>query len=192
MSVTLKGRVLSDIQLLEVSLVTHPMQHAARVHLTEEAAGLVGERKFNQRHYRENGQFARAGEGVLYGGLAGGAAPTQMTKKPHSSSPHYPARIDLRPYPVRIRLPESKPRQPEKPVIRFPHSRGIDLPDGLVMKANTLSDAVRAASGRQIHVTSGRRPPHRQAAAMYDNYLDETPPSYANKVAEAEIKRIFD
>jgi uncharacterized protein len=27
------GRVLSDIQLLEVSLVTHPMQHAARVHL---------------------------------------------------------------------------------------------------------------------------------------------------------------
>ncbi len=26
------GRVLSDIHLLEVSLVTHPMQHAARVH----------------------------------------------------------------------------------------------------------------------------------------------------------------
>ena len=35
------GRVLSDIQLLEVSLVTHPMQHAARVHLTDEAAGQV-------------------------------------------------------------------------------------------------------------------------------------------------------
>jgi uncharacterized protein len=28
-----EGRVLSDIHLLEVSLVTHPMQHAARVHL---------------------------------------------------------------------------------------------------------------------------------------------------------------
>jgi HK97 family phage prohead protease len=27
------GRVLTDIQLLEVSLVTHPMQHSARVHL---------------------------------------------------------------------------------------------------------------------------------------------------------------
>lgn len=27
------GRELTDIQLLEVSLVTHPMQHTARVHL---------------------------------------------------------------------------------------------------------------------------------------------------------------
>jgi HK97 family phage prohead protease len=27
------GRELSDIELIEVSLVTHPMQHAARVHL---------------------------------------------------------------------------------------------------------------------------------------------------------------
>nr|WP_137676873.1 HK97 family phage prohead protease [Parerythrobacter lutipelagi] len=27
------GRVLEDIELLEVSLVTHPLQHAARVHL---------------------------------------------------------------------------------------------------------------------------------------------------------------
>ena len=65
-----EGRVLSDIQLLEVSLVTHPMQHAARVHLTDEAIGQAGERKFNQRHYVENGQFARAGEGVDYGGGA--------------------------------------------------------------------------------------------------------------------------
>ncbi|HEX7751814.1 MAG TPA: HK97 family phage prohead protease, partial [Novosphingobium sp.] len=28
-----RGRELIDIDLLEVSLVTHPMQHAARVHL---------------------------------------------------------------------------------------------------------------------------------------------------------------
>jgi uncharacterized protein len=28
-----KGRELTDIDLFEVSLVTHPMQHAARVHL---------------------------------------------------------------------------------------------------------------------------------------------------------------
>jgi uncharacterized protein len=59
-----QGRELTDIELFEVSLVSHPMQHAARVHLV---AG-DGELKFNQRHYRENGQFARAGEGVLFGG----------------------------------------------------------------------------------------------------------------------------
>ncbi len=29
------GRLLEDIELLEVSLVTHPLQHAARVHLIE-------------------------------------------------------------------------------------------------------------------------------------------------------------
>ena len=29
-----QGRVLEDIELLEVSLVTHPLQHGARVHLT--------------------------------------------------------------------------------------------------------------------------------------------------------------
>ena len=29
------GRQLTDIQLLEVSLVTHPMQHGARVHLVD-------------------------------------------------------------------------------------------------------------------------------------------------------------
>lgn len=27
------GRVLEDVELFEVSLVTHPLQHAARVHL---------------------------------------------------------------------------------------------------------------------------------------------------------------
>ncbi len=87
------GRELTEIELYEVSLVTHPMQHAARVHLVQPAV----ERKFNQRHYRENGRFARAGEGVLYGGLGGGAAATQMAKKPNSSSPRYPARNDLYP-----------------------------------------------------------------------------------------------
>lgn len=30
---TAEGRDLSDVDLFEVSLVTHPMQHAARVHL---------------------------------------------------------------------------------------------------------------------------------------------------------------
>lgn len=32
------GRELRDIELLEVSLVTHPMQHAARVHLVTETS----------------------------------------------------------------------------------------------------------------------------------------------------------
>lgn len=30
-----EGRVLEDIELLEVSLVTHPLQHGARVHLVQ-------------------------------------------------------------------------------------------------------------------------------------------------------------
>ena len=63
------GRELTDIDLYEVSLVSHPMQHAARVHMVEGG----GERKANFRHYRENGQFARAGEGILYGSGAGAA-----------------------------------------------------------------------------------------------------------------------
>ena len=62
------GRELTDIDLYEVSLVSHPMQHAARVHMVEGG----GERKANFRHYRENGQFARAGEGILYGSGASG------------------------------------------------------------------------------------------------------------------------
>ena len=61
------GRALTDIDLLEVSLVTHPMQHGARVHLTDEAVGQSLQWKFNQRHYEENGQFARVGEGRSYG-----------------------------------------------------------------------------------------------------------------------------
>ena len=57
------GRELTDIDLFEVSLVSHPMQHAARVHQVERAE----ERKFNQRHHEENGRFARVGEGRQYG-----------------------------------------------------------------------------------------------------------------------------
>ncbi len=32
---TPQGRLLEDVDLLEVSLVTHPLQHGARVHLVE-------------------------------------------------------------------------------------------------------------------------------------------------------------
>ena len=57
------GRELTEIDLYEVSLVSHPMQHAARVHLVERST----ERKANLRHYEENGRFARVGEGRQYG-----------------------------------------------------------------------------------------------------------------------------
>lgn len=36
---TAEGRELRDLELFEVSLVTHPMQHGARVHLVSSAAG---------------------------------------------------------------------------------------------------------------------------------------------------------
>ena len=77
------GRELTDIDLYEVSLVSHPMQHAARVHQVS-----LGEQKFNQRHYREDGQFARAGEGVLYGGgtARSGLAPRAPGSTPASAN----------------------------------------------------------------------------------------------------------
>lgn len=37
------GRVLEDIELLEVSVVTHPLQHGARVHLFQENPPRHGE-----------------------------------------------------------------------------------------------------------------------------------------------------
>jgi hypothetical protein len=43
------------------------------------------ELKFNQRHYRENGQFARAGEGVSYGGGGTGVRPAARAR--HSKAP---------------------------------------------------------------------------------------------------------
>lgn len=38
---TAAGRILTAIDLFEISLVTHPMQHAARVHLLDPAAPAV-------------------------------------------------------------------------------------------------------------------------------------------------------
>lgn len=106
-------------------------------------------------------------------------------------------------YPVRVVLPASKPKQttlirspatapgPKAPVARFSHSAGIDLPDEVVSKANALADSVHLATGQRIHVTSGRRGVQRQAAAMYDNYLDKSEPHYANTVAENEVHQAY-
>ena len=74
---------------------------------------------------------------------------------------------------------------------RFPANRGIDLSPATVRNANALHDAVRAETGYSIHVTSGRRGPARQAAAMYDNYADGTPPTYRNRAAEGEVRAAY-
>ena len=37
-----RGRELTDIELIEVSLVTHPMQHGARVHLLDNSSPARG------------------------------------------------------------------------------------------------------------------------------------------------------
>jgi hypothetical protein len=94
---------------------------------------------------------------------------------------------------VRIKLRPSKPlpKKLEPAAIRFSHSSGIDLPAEVITKANALSDAVKSDTGHQIHVTSGRRDPTRQAAAMYDNYFDRTPPHYLNTSAENEVRQAY-
>ena len=51
-------------------LFSHYLRTGERLY--GEAAERFLELKFNQRHLRENGQFARAGEGVSYGGGEGG------------------------------------------------------------------------------------------------------------------------
>jgi hypothetical protein len=54
----------------EAVLFAHFLRTGERLY--GDAAERFLELKFNQRHYRENGQFARAGEGVGYGGGEGG------------------------------------------------------------------------------------------------------------------------
>lgn len=61
-----------------------------------------------------------------------------------------------------------------------------------VRNANGLFGSVRADTGYAIHVTSSRRDPARQAAAMYDNYADGTAPTYANRAASAEVRAAYD
>ncbi len=89
------------------------------------------------------------------------------------------------------------PRAPAAPgapaeAIRFGRNPGLDLPAQTIASANGLYDRIRAQTGHAIHVTSGRRGPDRQAAAMYDNYADGTAPRYANRTAEAEVRATYD
>jgi hypothetical protein len=58
----------TETKTAEALLFGHYLRTGQR--LSGAVAERFLERKFNQRHYRENGQFARAGEGVSYGGGA--------------------------------------------------------------------------------------------------------------------------
>jgi hypothetical protein len=151
------------------------------------------QRKFNPYHDPEDGRFTFGPGGISHGG-----ATARMAKRPRSASEGYPARVDLRPYPVRVELPNPKPvvvhkdKFPTPPVIRFRHNAGLALPAEVVSKANALSEAVQAATGHQIHVTSGYRDPMRQAAAMYGNYADNSSSRYKNPRAAAEVRAAFD
>ena len=147
--------------------------------LTTSEWQILWERKFNPNHDPENGRFT-------FG--SGSGDPSRATASMASRRTSGAA-----PYPVRFALPPSKPVQVEQSQqVRFRHSAGLDLPEPVVAKANELSDAVRTATGHEIHVTSGRRAADRQAVAMYNNYLDNTAPHYMNKIAESEVKRAYD
>jgi LysM repeat protein len=74
---------------------------------------------------------------------------------------------------------------------RFQSNPGLDLPPEVVRPANTLYDNIKASTGYEIYVTSGRRGPDRQAAAMYDNYANGTPPTYRDQVSEAQIRAAY-
>ncbi|MET3722330.1 hypothetical protein [Sphingomonas trueperi] len=74
---------------------------------------------------------------------------------------------------------------------RFTSSPGIDLTPAATRSANALHDAVQSATGYAIHVTSGRRGPDRQAAAMYGNLADNSSPRYANQAAFNEVRDAY-
>lgn len=146
------------------------------------------QRKFNPYHDPDDGRFTFAPG-------SGGRASVSSAGRLRLSS--YPVRnVIPEPktgYPVRIELPKSNPvvKVPNKPMFRFEHSAGLDLPDEVVAQANALSDTLVKTTGHQIHVTSGRRDARRQATAMYNNYLQGKPPRYANVAAHAEVLRAF-
>jgi hypothetical protein len=159
------------------------------------------QRKFNPYHDPDDGRFTFGPGSNGSRSLDHGSYSATASLRPNSGRSRYPVRVELPSYPVRVKMPQSasaateanrRPTLPSKPLARrFSHSSGIDLPDEVVAKANTLSDAVRTATGHQIHVTSGRRPAHRQAAAMYDNFTRGKGPRYLNQTAFEEVHRAY-
>jgi hypothetical protein len=148
------------------------------------------QRKFNPYHDPNNGQFTFGPGTTNLTGRSSSAPIPAATQAPYPVRVElrrsYPARTEIpRTYPVRIELPRAVP------VIRFRHSAELDLPDEVVDRANSLSESVRVATGHEIHVTSGRRSPARQAVAMYNNFVRGTPAHYLNRVAQAEVHQAF-
>ncbi len=81
----LETKVLDDAKVrqrksAEAVLFTHYLRTGER--LSGDRASRFLELKFNQRHLRENGQFARAGEGIFFGG---GTAANGTTASSHHS-----------------------------------------------------------------------------------------------------------
>jgi LysM repeat protein len=85
------------------------------------------------------------------------------------------------------------PTQPDAPAQapRFTSNAGLDLTSAVVNETNALLDAVRDQTGFALHVTSGRRGPDRQAAAMYDNFADNSSPRYRNQAAFNEVRDAY-
>ncbi|WP_436286774.1 Arm DNA-binding domain-containing protein [Sphingomonas trueperi] len=74
---------------------------------------------------------------------------------------------------------------------RFASSPGIDLTPAATRSANALHDSIRSTTGYAIDVTSGRRSPDRQAAAMYGNFADNSAPRSANQAAFNEVRDAY-
>ena len=70
-------------------------------------------------------------------------------------------------------------------------NQGILMTDSLRPQLQTLADRYHAATGGNLHITSGYRPPARQASAMYDliqrNGTGYVRDLYANKTAVDQI-----
>jgi hypothetical protein len=74
---------------------------------------------------------------------------------------------------------------------RFTSNAGVRLTPAVVGQTNALHDAIREQTGFALHVTSGRRGPDRQAAAMYDNLADNSSPRYRNQAAFNEVRDAY-
>lgn len=88
--------------------------------------------------------------------------------------------------------PQARPEPAaESGSARFASNPGLDLTPAVVGQTNALHDAVRDRTGFALHVTSGRRGPDRQAAAMYNNLADNSSPRYRNQAAFNEVRAAY-
>jgi len=103
--------------------------------------------------------------------------------------------------PANVPVPQARPDPSPAPApaapqatggeARFTRNAGLDLTQGAIDRTNGLHDAVREQTGFSLHVTSGRRGPDRQAAAMYNNLADNSSPRYRNQAAFNEVRDAY-